>query len=323
LHVRIRPTELGLKGVLLLCALEVAFLATAYSNLFFLLIVFCCVLGGLGLLWTAGNTRGVQITCFEAPIRAAGEPREVRVVLRSTRRAAAFDLAVKLTTANECIELAHVPRLGGEHALIATLPAQSRSVLTLAGVQVVSRYPFGLFQVTREVALTAELVTHPRPFTPAELAARSGEGDGELGAITGARSNSIAGLRTFRTGDATADIHWKATARRGQPIVKEREHDTGDTVEIVLDRRCDGERFETALSLVTTAVLEACADQRPVQLRSQDFVANLGGARRSPLPILRWLAAAAPLPDDAPPPPRGGAGAVRLPGRRNEEAVDA
>lgn len=321
--MRIRPTELGLKGVLLLCALEVAFLATSYSNLFFLLIAFCCVLGSLGMLWAAGNTRGVRVLRLEAPLAAAGEVRELRIALHNVRRTSAFDIAVKLTTGDTCSEVTHLARVDGELTLPASLPPQPRGVVTITSVQLVSRYPFGLFQVARNVPIDAELVTHPRIFTPAELAARSGEGDDELGCITGARSNSIAGLRSFRTGDSTADIHWKATARRGQPIVKEREHDCGDLVEVVLDRRCSAETFETALSLAATAVLQACADQRPVQLRSQDFAASLGGTRHSPLPILRWLAAATPLAADSPAPPRGNPGCVRLPRHRTEEAIDA
>lgn len=321
--MRIRPTELGLKGVLLLCALDVAFLATAYSNLFFLLIAFCCVLGGLGLLWAISNTRGVEITRLEVPLAAADQPRELRFVLHHARRPAAYDLALKLTAGNACSEIAHIGRFEGEHTVLATLPPQVRGVHPISGVQVVSRYPFGLFQVTRNVAVEAELVTHPRALTPAEIAAKAGAGDHDLVCLTGARSNSIAGLRTFRTGDTTADIHWKATARRGQPVVKEREHDCGDLVEIVLDRRCADEHFESALSLATTAILQACADQRPVQFRSQGFAVKLGGTQHSPTPLLRWLAAASPLPNDAPPPPRGNPGCLRLPRLRQGEAIDA
>lgn len=322
--MRIRPTELGLKGVLLLCALDVAFLATSYSNLFFLLLLFCCTLGALGLFWTVRNVRTVHVELIDAPAAAAGEPREVRVGVRQAVGKAAFDLAVKVTFADTCTEVLHLPVLRNATVATATLAPLPRGVHAVQRLQLVSRFPFGLFQVTRTVTASAELVTFPRPLLPAELAAPGGESEGEfLAPRVGHRSHSIAGLRPFRTGDATADIHWKASARRGQPIVKERELEVGDTVELVIDRRCSEAELERALSIATTALQQAQTDDRPVQLRSQDYSASLAGGRRSPALLLRWLAAATTLPADAAAPPRGGAGAVQLPRRRSPEASRA
>ena len=61
----IRPTALGVKGVLLFVALELAFFATDYSNLFFLLLAFSSALGALGAAWSWQNLRNVRgFPCF-------------------------------------------------------------------------------------------------------------------------------------------------------------------------------------------------------------------------------------------------------------------
>lgn len=314
--MRLRPTELGLKGVLLLAALDVAFLATPYGNLFFLLLVFCVVVGTTGAVWTLWNLRALRVVLLEMPPGPAGEPRPLHVAVERTARGAAFDLAVKLEAGDVCTELLHLPRLVGRAIVAATLPGLPRGVHVLQHVQVVTRHPFGLFQATRALPAAGELVVHPRPIGPGEL--EPGEvPEGALGGPPGRPGTSIAGLRPFRPGDAVADVHWKATARRGAPVIKERERDAGDSLDIVLDRRADGAAFERALGVATGLLLAAVAGDRPVQLRSQGLTARVGGGHGSPTAVLRWLAATEPLPADGPPPPAGGADAVRLPGARS------
>lgn len=315
--MRIRPTELGLKGVLLLCALDVAFLATSYSNLFFLLLVFCGVLGCLGLFWTVRNVRTVDVQLLALPAAAAEQPRPLQLGVQARPGRRAFDVAIQLTTDAACSEVAHVPELHADTVVAATLAPQARGVQRVLGLQLVSRFPFGLFQVTRKVPLDGELVTFPKPLPLDQVHARGGAGDPEADALRfalqGQRSHAIAGLRPFRSGDPTTDIHWKATARRGQPIVKEREHDAGDTLELLLDRRCAPAELERALSLATTLLQEAVAAERPVQLRSQDFCATIDRGHRAAAPMLRWLAGTTCLPVEAAPPPRGPAHSIRLP----------
>jgi uncharacterized protein (DUF58 family) len=310
--VRIRPTELGTKGILLAIALEVAFLATAYSNLFFLLIVFCVVLGALGLWWNARNLAGLEVELVGAPIAAAGAPRRVSLAVRAARRRR-FDVAIACDVAGTHAPLLHLSALNGTTTGEANVPGLPRGIHRVARVAVGSRFPFGLFQVTRWLPVSFELVTHPAPLEE-RAAAACRAGDGELAAaLVNQRGTDLASLRAFRPGDAVSDLHWKATARRGTPIVKEREPAGGEAVEVVLDRRCADAAFETALSLAATVVLAAAAASRPAVLKSQGTTLALGGGNRSPDPLLRWLAGATTLPADAGAPPEAGARALRLP----------
>ena len=109
----IRPTELGIKGILLLSALVVAFLAASYSNLFFLIVVFCGVLGALGLWWTVRNPRGVRVAVLDAPFAPAGTERQLVISISNPRKAATFDVGLAVDVDGSRIELAHLPVLRG------------------------------------------------------------------------------------------------------------------------------------------------------------------------------------------------------------------
>ena len=309
-RLRILPTELGWKGLLLLAALELAFLATAYSNLFFLLIVFSCVLGGLGAFWGARELRAVRVDVAEPPLGPAGRTRPVRLELHAPGRRP-LDVAVELRIGKRTYEIAHVDTFDGRATIQGTLPELPRGLVTTAAVHVVTRQPFGFFAVRRRWPLQLPIVTHPDP-TPADAAAvRSG--DGATSAAAGRASGAtFSGLRAFRDGDAPNTVHWAATARRGTPIVKERDRETGDVRVLRLDRRLPAAAFEQALAEATAAVLGVRASGRPVHVLAQDLDLVVRSDRSSERAALRWLAAATPLPGDAPAPPQR-AGAVLLP----------
>ncbi|MBX3463179.1 MAG: DUF58 domain-containing protein [Planctomycetes bacterium] len=291
----VRLTELGAKGLLLLAALLLAFLATSYSNLFFLLLVFCGTLGGLGLASGIANLRAVRRLELQVPAGPAGAPRPVR--LRLAARRSVSDLVVTLGDAPG-LTLPPVAHAAGDAPTTALLPAQPRGVHAVGVVQLASRYPFGLFEVRRWIPWPGEVVTYPEPDGPAAPTGRSldqGTPPDPVG--------EVAGLRSFRTGDRVRDVHWRATARRGAPIVKELDAAPDTAPEIVIDRRVEAAQLERLLAAATAAVL-AAAEGRGAHLLSQGFAAAVPAGQPPPPAVLRWLASAAILPPDAPPPVR-------------------
>jgi uncharacterized protein (DUF58 family) len=311
--VRIRPTTLGTKGLLLLGALEFTFLASGYRNLFFLLIAFCCSLGGLCLVWSLANLRRLAARLHEPPFAAANAARPLRLELQC--RKTHVDLAVELLVRGTWTEIAYVPMATGTMELEAKFPALPRGVHEVRGLRILTRFPFGFFRARLDLPVDATLVTYPNPD--------AADWD-ELGldrhqsshlSHAGQRSPSVAGLREFRTGDALADVHWKASARRGTPIVKEREIESGTGIEVAIDRRCAPDALESALAMTTSVLLDRRHDERKLRLRSQDCVLEVGPRRHGETQALRWLAAATPLPPTAPPVPSTSAACLWLPPR--------
>lgn len=306
--MRLRPTALGWKGLLLLAALELAFLATAYSNLFFLLLVFCGALGGLGACGALFAVRGLAISRLELPLAAAGSARPVVVDVDAGQRSR-FAVEVALVLAEETVPVAVAASLGGAQRVAGVLPARPRGVQAVRAVRLTTRQPFGLFAASVDLPVTAELVTHPAPATGPHAVAGVGDAAGTPHPAPG-RAAAVVGLRAFRAGDGLGDVHWRATARRGAPIAKEREPDSGPGRDVVVDRRCGADDLERALAAATDLVLARPGDDAPARLLSQGATFRLGGG--PPRAALRWLAAAGPLPGDAPAPPSP-PGAIVLP----------
>lgn len=293
--MRIRPTELGLKGLMLLAALELAFLATSYSNLFFLLIVFCGVLGGVGLVTGTRNLRALRLLAADVPAGPADTARSLHLDVQAARRA--FDLVLTLAGDACDIRVSPIATVAGRCSLRPSLPALPRGILGVRCVRLTSRFPFGLFELTVSRPLQLEVVTYPLPAGGAPAGARArpgGQHDGDS-----AQPATVAGLRPFRDGDALRDVHWKATARRGTPITKERDPESGDARTVVVDRRATPEQLEQALAAAAAAVLGAGNSPHGVQLVSQGYSVHVPAGQPAPAAALRWLASAAVLPADA------------------------
>ncbi|MFK7739901.1 MAG: DUF58 domain-containing protein [Planctomycetota bacterium] len=308
-RVVLRPTGLGARGMLLFAVLELAFLATSYNNLFFLMLAFSIALGALGALWAWRNVHGIEVARLELRAAAVGQRREAYVQLRTKRRSAGlrprprFGIAAQLDTGQGYVEAAWFALLEGQAECRGELPPQERGVCDLKRIRIATDYPFGLIRARIDVACDAECITYPDPQiaqlahgTPRPLEQNSGNSPGGAG-----RSTTLAGLRAYRTGDSIGDIHWRATARRGRPIIKEREAEQDQEVPVVVDRRCSSEELETALSAATAQVL-AARDRGRIRLVSQGCELLVDAERGGAPEALRWLAAARVLPTSDPSP---------------------
>ncbi|MBX3229717.1 MAG: DUF58 domain-containing protein [Labilithrix sp.] len=103
------------------------------------------------------------------------------------------------------------------------------------GFRIATRFPFGLFEKSREVPAEGELVIYPA-IDPIQLPAlppgRHGEGDTSLGRGFG---DDYVGLKLHREGEDRRDIHWRKTAAAGQLVMRERARDARPDVHLTLD----------------------------------------------------------------------------------------
>jgi uncharacterized protein (DUF58 family) len=126
-----------------------------------------------------------------------------------------------------------LPAGEGPARVLLERPALHRAAATTAVVALTTSDVLQLVRWTREVVLPSPLVVHPRRVAPATVPARPSAGAGS-GAPRRSRTGDLAGVRGWQRGDAVRDVHWRATARTGRPVVSQREEPTGASVVVVL-----------------------------------------------------------------------------------------
>ena len=103
------------------------------------------------------------------------------------------------------------------------------------GFRIATRFPFGLFEKSREVPSEGELVIYPAvdPVTlsPAQVG-RSPGGNAPMGRGHG---EDFLGLRLMRPGEDPRDIHWRKSASVGQAVLRERSREARPDVALSLD----------------------------------------------------------------------------------------
>jgi uncharacterized protein (DUF58 family) len=137
-----------------------------------------------------------------------------------------------------------------------TLPR--RGIHRLTGLRVSTRFPFGLLRRSFDVEVPADLLVYPAllpvtdPFLTGGLTQL-----GEKQSPARARSGDFHGLRELRAGDDPRDIHWRTTARRGRPFVREFEEETGRDLTVVLPTGGEwaADDFELAVSYAASLAL--------------------------------------------------------------------
>ncbi len=305
----IRPTALGWKAVAFVAALVAAFYAAPYQNLYFMLLAFVVALGLLNLAWTLRNSAGVHGEILPIDAFPAGASAPLRVGVDSGTR-----LGIALTTV---LDLgphgrAHVDfDAKGRAAVTGEIAPMPRGVYAVRGAWIESSYPLGMLRTRRTIAAPREIVVHPAPAS----IVNAGGGAAGIAAAIGCASGSDqpSGVRDFRAGDEIRSVHWRATARRGRPVVTEWDAAAGEGMEVVLDRRAEAAALEEALCLLTSLVLAARESKERLTVHTQGLSRTFGPGHAPWEELLRALAAADRLAPDGPPPPPAATTVLRLP----------
>lgn len=178
-----------------------------------------------------------------------------------------------------------------------------RGVYQFAGFRISTRFPFGFIRKSRDIEAPLEVVVYPAVFPVPDpfVGARLIEA-GRQHAPARSRAGEFHGLREFRAGDDPGDIHWRTSARRGRPFVRESEEESGRTVLLVLENGVitrgpsseTAAQFERAVSLAASLVVTLLRSGFHVGLATAEaFVAPAGGAIQANR-ILRRLALVEP-----------------------------
>jgi uncharacterized protein (DUF58 family) len=115
--------------------------------------------------------------------------------------------------------------------------ARVRGLYELGPVRVTSRDPFGFFKYTRTFGEQVGILVYPNArelpnfyIPPANL-----PGEGRFRHRTHNVTPNVSGIRPYEPGDSYNRVHWRATARTGELMVKQFELDPASDIWIVLD----------------------------------------------------------------------------------------
>jgi uncharacterized protein (DUF58 family) len=272
-------------------------------NLFYLMFgTMVCLLGaGVGL--SQLGLSGLRVRRVLPGAVHAGTPYLMGISLENRkRRIPSFSIEVEDVVDGHPIDkrcyFLKLPSLRTqETAYRHTPPRRGRHRLT--GFRLATKFPFGLISRAREIADPAELLVFPALSLPPvsllrALPARPGAGR-DRGR---SRQGEFAGLRAFRDGDDPRDIHWRSTARRGIPLVREHDDEEAQQATVVFDNAPDGARdpaaFERAVSEAAGICVELLHRGFAVGLvmRGGEVTADVGAGQADKL--LRALALVAP-----------------------------
>ncbi|MFT5393198.1 MAG: hypothetical protein ACI8PT_003398 [Gammaproteobacteria bacterium] len=162
--------------------------------------------------------------------------------------------------------------LPGHESLVSDLcvTATRRGRIELPAVQVLVPEPLGLFRKAFEVSALGVLLALPSPLPMPPLELASGRRRRALASIDRTSLGGVEelrGLREYRSGDPLRYVDWRATARLGEPMVKEfhDEHTGGVTVYLDTDSDLYGDEFEAAV-IVAASLINASLGAEPAKL---------------------------------------------------------
>jgi len=153
----------------------------------------------------------------------------------------------------------------GERCDISTaLHGSARGQYAVGPLSLTLRDPFGLCEVSRSFTTTDRVVVTPRVIDlPGNGLAGlwGGRGDSEARTIAHSGDDDVI-PREYRTGDEIRRVHWRATARTGDLMVRREEQPWHTTATLVLDRRASSHRgrfpdtsLELAISIAASAAI--------------------------------------------------------------------
>ncbi|HZD67707.1 MAG TPA: DUF58 domain-containing protein, partial [Actinomycetes bacterium] len=199
-----------------------------------------------------------------------------------------------------------VPGIGGDDRETFTydFAAGARGRYTVGPLLARLSDPFGLAQVTSELAGTSEVVIHPRvePLPAPSLG-------GELASASTTRVRHLFSqgdefytTRDYRDGDDLRKVHWRSSAKRGQLMIRQEERPWQARALLALDLRRGAHRgqgaqasFERMISIVASMAMRLSASGYELALVTDDGQqVRPAGAGDQATAVLDFLASVEP-----------------------------
>jgi uncharacterized protein (DUF58 family) len=175
--------------------------------------------------------------------------------------------------------------------------------------RVATRFPFGLFEKSRQIDVPGELIIYPAVHSvrlPPPRARTAGAG---ARAASRGGSDEFLGLRPYRLGDDPRQIYWRKSAAAGALVLREHASEGAPDVEIEIDDVCPHlgkpldddarkkwlEQFEARIREAASRAVAHLGRGDSLMLRTTSGTRLHGNPRLGSDPILRFLALLEPV----------------------------
>ncbi len=209
------------------------------NNLLYLLLGMLLALIVISGVMSELSLRALTVT-RRLPLRAqVGRPHLVEIeVFNHKSRVPSYAIEVEdLRSAQPADKRCFFLKISPNSAQVAAYrrtPAK-RGLDHHTGFRIATRFPFGLFEKSREVTSSGELVIYPA-VDPVRLPMEAGSRHGFSGRTSGrGGGEETYTVRAMREGDDPRDIYWRKSAGMSQMVLRERLRETRPDVELVLD----------------------------------------------------------------------------------------
>lgn len=158
----------------------------------------------------------------------AGEPVDIEIIAHNDHPSrAAFSLEIQEMAGDMPLDKrCYFLRIGGDDTQTATYRHifTQRGPYHLSSLRISTRFPFGFFLKSKQLALAAEILVLPARVPVRAMPPRPTR-RGDTSASKIGRDGEFYGIREQRLGDDRRSIHWSSTAKMGRYMVREREQD--------------------------------------------------------------------------------------------------
>jgi uncharacterized protein (DUF58 family) len=316
-----RPTALTARGWGLLAAAGVLLVAAYILGSQELLFAACLLAALVAIAFTLVRLRSAPLTAarhFSHDLVAVGSPVAVTIEVSNDNvgRSAQGVWHDTLPWSPFTTPPARLPSLPstrfgphGSRTLEYLVHPPNRGVVDIGPVVMERSDPFGLTVHRSTLGPKRQLIVAPRVTNLAGSGFSLAGGDGSVRASrrNAAGTNDDLMTREYRRGDALRRVHWRATARHGDLMVRQEEESSFPTARVLLDTRAsgyspDGDDFEWALSMVASLGVHLVGAGFLLQLRESGPTqlvtpTEAGGGTGHDMEFLESLARTRLMPD--------------------------
>ena len=237
----------------------------------------------LGVSWPWLCMRGLSCeVSFENTRSVEGEPTNVALNIVNRLPIPAFGLMIQGQFLQDLDDEDDAIVVGLKRAAGCSISSfqwpltpKRRGELPVASPQLVTGFPFGLYQICKPIKVTGHTIVWPKCEAVETLTETVGNQfaiDASSSRLAGNEGDTI-GVRNYRFGDSVRNIHWSHTARHNRLIIRERQSSTQTPIRVILDltrahHRGTGSQstYENAIRLAASICSELHRHQSEIAL---------------------------------------------------------